>query len=207
MGRREIQRRERGESHSLFRMPFRISKRRDWHVDQLFNSLSARQARMERGAAANKQEAASTPHCREVIGEAAKLDAVFHVRIAAACTFRRKRDTPCKHSVNAILTDTEIQVTKREKRISGAFKPIILATCRPRDPLLRATIVKAILRAHKEQMKSQLINISMQKVVAKAEAPIVANPIKQKPPKIVSCLAYGVVSVSISLFNKTIFSV
>ena len=47
----------------------------------------------------------------------------------------------------------------------------------------------------------------MQKVVAKAEGPIVANPIKQKPPKIVSCLAYGVVSVSISLFHITIFSV
>ena len=56
-------------------------------------------------------------------------------------------------------------------------------------------------------MKSQLIKISMQKVVAKAKAPIVANPMKEKLPKIVSCLAYGFVSVSITLFNKTIFSV
>ena len=56
-------------------------------------------------------------------------------------------------------------------------------------------------------MKSQLICLSKQKVVAKAEAPVEANPIKTKPPKIVSCLAYGVVSVSITLFNKTIFSV
>ena len=55
-------------------------------------------------------------------------------------------------------------------------------------------------------MKSQLTNFN-KPVDDPAGVIIKGNTPSQSPPKIVSCLAYGLVSVSITLFNKAIFSV
>lgn len=72
-------------------------------------------------------------------------------------------------------------------------------------------MISALISFYKPKDKGDVIVKSLltsfDKPENKGEGSVEAKPAAQKAPKVISCLAYGFVSVSITLFNKAIFSV